>query len=270
MSGELLLSARGIHRVYDLPRRRPFAPRPTNHALRGVDLDVHRGETVGVVGESGSGKSTLARIVIGLDAATEGSITFEGREVRPGPPRALRWLRRDVQIVFQDPASSLDPRMSAAQIIAEPLIGLHVEGNHEARIIEVLEAVGLDPASRHRYPHEFSGGQQQRLAIARALAPRPRLLIADEPVSALDVSVQAQVLDLLIGLRATFDLAMVFVSHDLGVVNELCDSVIVLRDGDCVEHGTTDDVFGAPRHEYTQRLLAAVPRLPPSAPATTG
>jgi peptide/nickel transport system ATP-binding protein len=259
---ELLLSAKDVRRTYVLPRTKLFGPRAERRALVGVDLDVHEGDSVGIVGESGSGKSTLVRILLGLDAATSGTVTFRGRVVKPGPPPSLRWLRREVQIVFQDPLSSLDPRMSAAAIIREPLLGLGVRGDHEARIVEVLDAVGIDPAARTRYPHEFSGGQQQRIAIARAIAPHPRVLVADEPVSALDVSVRAQILDLLASLMDQFHLSLVMVSHDLGVINSLCRDVMVLHDGACVERGRSVDVFNDPTDPYTRRLIDAVPRLP--------
>jgi peptide/nickel transport system ATP-binding protein len=238
-----------------------FGPRAERLALAGVSLRVAAGETLGIVGESGSGKSTLARILLGLDHATSGTVTFGGREVTPGRPHEVRWFRRDVQIVFQDPLSSLDPRLTAADIVAEPLIGLDVPGPREQRIVEVLESVGIDPDTRHRYPHEFSGGQQQRIAIARALAPHPKVLVADEPVSSLDVSVRSQVLDLLSDLVARFHLGLVLVSHDLGVIHALCERVLVLHDGRIVEQGPTETVFAGPSDPYTQRLLAAVPRL---------
>jgi peptide/nickel transport system ATP-binding protein len=214
------------------------------------------------VGESGSGKSTLARILLGLDAATSGTVTYRGRPVVPGSPPSLRWLRREVQIVFQDPLSSLDPRMKVNDIVAEPLVGLRVAGVHDERVVEVLSAVGIDPEARNRFPHEFSGGQQQRIAIARAIAPRPRLLVADEPVSSLDVSVRAQIIGLLQALTREFRLTLVMVSHDLGVIDTLCREVLVLHQGACVEQGRTSDVFADPQQPYTQRLLAAVPRLP--------
>ena len=191
------LAAEDVHRVVPPAAHQLFGPRAERHALAGVSLAVGAGDTLGIVGESGSGKSTLARILLGLDRATRGTVTFGGRPVAPGRPHELRWFRRDVQIVFQDPLSSLDPRMRVADIVAEPLVGLDVAGAHEHRIAEVLGSVGIDPDTRHRYPHEFSGGQQQRIAIARALAPHPKVLVADEPVSSLDVSVRAQILDLL-------------------------------------------------------------------------
>ena len=256
-----LLAANDVHRVYRLPRTSVFGPRAERHALSGVSLDVATGDTVGIVGESGSGKTTLARILLGLDRATCGTVTYGDRLVEPGRPHELRWFRRDVQIVFQDPLSSLDPRMTVADIVAEPLVGLDVAGSHEHRVAAVLSSVGIDPATRHRYPHEFSGGQQQRIAIARALAPHPKVLIADEPVSSLDVSVRAQILDLLSSLVEQFRLSLVLVSHDLGVIHSLCARVLVLHQGRVVEQGGTEDVFAEPDDPYTRRLLAAVPRL---------
>ncbi len=231
-------------------------------AVDGVDIALAEGGSLGIVGESGSGKSTLVRILLGLDRATAGTVHYRGRPITPGRPRALRWFRREAQVVMQDPLSSLDPRMTIASIIREPLVCLRVAGDHDARTAEVLADVGIDPAWRSRYPHELSGGQQQRIAIARALAPRPRLLVGDEPVSALDVSVRIQILDLLRRLAAEYDLTLILVSHDLGVVRYLCEDVMVLRDGVAVEQGPTAEVFAAPRAEYTKALLAAVPRLP--------
>jgi ABC-type microcin C transport system duplicated ATPase subunit YejF len=259
---DVLLAADDVHRVYRLPRTSMFGPRAERHALAGVSLAIAAGDTLGIVGESGSGKSTLARILLGLDRATKGNVTFANRPVEPGGPHQLRWFRRDVQIVFQDPLSSLDPRMTIADIVREPLVGLDVPGSREDRVAEVLSSVGVDPGARHRYPHEFSGGQQQRIAIARALAPHPKVLVADEPVSSLDVSVRAQILDLLSSLVDQFHLALVLVSHDLGVIHSLCARVLVLHDGRVVEEGATEDVFAAPADPYTRRLLAAVPRLP--------
>jgi ABC-type microcin C transport system duplicated ATPase subunit YejF len=259
---ERSLVAEDVHRVYRLPRTSMFGLRAERHALAGVNLAVGAGDTLGIVGESGSGKSTLARILLGLDRATRGTVSFGGRPVAPGRPHELRWFRRDVQIVFQDPLSSLDPRLRVADIVAEPLVGLDVAGAHEQRIADVLSSVGIDPDTRHRYPHEFSGGQQQRIAIARALAPHPKVLVADEPVSSLDVSVRAQILDLLRDLVEQFRLSLVLVSHDLGVIHSLCARVLVLHDGVVVEEGATEEVFAEPTDPYTRRLLAAVPRLP--------
>ncbi len=262
IDGDGVLRAEGIHRRYPLPRTGVFGRRGERHAVAGVDLELGPQHSLGVVGESGSGKSTLVRILLGLDRPSEGTVTYDGRPVVVGRPSSMRWFRSDVQIVFQDPVSSLDPRMTVDAIIREPLRGLRVEEDHDVRVVEVLESVGLDPETRWRLPHEFSGGQQQRIAIARALAPRPRVLIGDEPVSALDVSVRAQVLDLLADLRGRYGLALVLVSHDLGVVRALCDDVIVLHEGVVVERGATAEVFARPSHDYTRTLLAAVPRLP--------
>ena len=256
-----LLRADGITREYRLPRTSLFGPRAVRHALAGVDVTLEEGTSLGVVGESGSGKSTLVRILLGLDRATAGAVHFRGRPVEPGRPAQLRWFRREAQIVFQDPLSSLDPRMTVDAIVREPLVCLDVEEDHTARVVEVLEAVGIDPAWRTRFPHQFSGGQQQRIAIARAIAPRPKILVGDEPVSALDVSVRIQILDLLRHLADEYDLSLVLVSHDLGVVRYLCDDVIVLHEGKVAERGRTVDVFRAPQDEYTRSLLRAVPRI---------
>ena len=259
---EPLVVGSGIRRVYPLPRTSLFGGRAERVALDAVDVAIPAGGSLGIVGESGSGKSTLVRILLGLDRATAGTVTYRGQPIAPNRPRSLRWFRREAQIVLQDPLSSLDPRMTIAAVIREPLVCLDVPGDHDARITEVLDAVGIDPGWRGRYPHELSGGQQQRIAIARAIAPRPRLLIGDEPVSALDVSVRVQILDLLRRLADEFELTLVLVSHDLGVVNYLCDDVMVLRAGVAVEQGPTGRVFAAPEHEYTKSLLAAVPTLP--------
>ena len=195
-------------------------------ALRGISFDVERGEHFGIVGESGCGKSTLLRIISALDRATSGTVTVEGVDITKVPERRLRWLRERLQLVFQDPMGSLDPRMRVRDIIAEPLIA-QGHRNHGARVSDLLEAVGLQPDAINRYPHQFSGGQRQRISIARALAPRPKILLADEPVSALDVSVRAQVLNLIADLVDELELTLVFVSHDLSVVRHLCSRIAV-------------------------------------------
>lgn len=247
----------GLTRVFGRGDRRVVA-------LEGVDLVVNRGDRLGIVGESGSGKSTLVRLMAALDTPTAGRVTFEGREITGRRERDLGFLRRRVQFVFQDPRSSLDPRMSVRRIITEPLrsplIRKELGGvDPDARVRELMEAVGLDYADANRFPHEFSGGQRQRIAIARALAPKPHVLIADEAVSALDVSVRAQVLNLLVDLVDRFGLTLVFVSHDLRVVRHMCSTAVVMQRGRIVEAGPTASLFSEPRQEYTRSLLAAIP-----------
>ncbi|MEX1004958.1 MAG: ATP-binding cassette domain-containing protein [Acidimicrobiia bacterium] len=227
-------------------------------ALSGVSFGVPRGKVLGVVGESGSGKSTLTRMLLALEAPTEGSVRFEGRDLAQFGKEDLRAFRRRVQVVFQDPTSSLDPRMTAGQSLLEPLRSLGVEGDLDAIAEDALRSVGLPEGSRDRLPRTFSGGQRQRIAIARALAPQPQVLIADEPVSALDVSVQAQVLNLLMKLKAERDLTLIMVSHDLAVVYHVADDVIVMKDGEIVEQGPVEAVFRSPQHPYTQSLLDSI------------
>ena len=252
---ELLLSATGLTRRYD--RRGPAA-------LDGVDVALHAGERLAVVGESGSGKSTLARLLLGLERPDAGQVTYRGRPVTPGSARRSRWFREKVQTVPQDPARSLNPRMRVGDAVREPLVCLRVAGDHPARVAELLVAVGLEPDAARRHPHEFSGGQRQRIAIARALAPRPEVLVADEPVSALDVVVRLQVVRLLAELSRTEDLALLVVSHDLGVVQHLAQRVLVLDAGRAVEEGPVEQVFGTPASPVTARLLDAVPTLAPA------
>jgi ABC-type oligopeptide transport system ATPase subunit len=229
-------------------------------ALDEVTVGVAAGVTVGVVGESGSGKSTLARLLLALEPPTAGEVRYRGSLVSGQRERDLRDFRKGVQIVFQDPMSSLDPRMRVHDILAEPLRALEV-GGEKTRVPELLDAVGLPVSAARHYPHEFSGGQRQRIAIARALGPSPSVLVADEPVSALDVSVRAQILNLLKALIADLGLTLVFISHDMAVVRHLCDEIVVLYRGKIVEHGDTDQVYGAPAHDYTRQLLSAVPKL---------
>ncbi|GAB3329632.1 ATP-binding cassette domain-containing protein [Micromonospora halotolerans] len=255
-----VISAQQVVRRYRRPRRSLTRPGPVVEALRGIDLDIAYGQRLGIVGESGSGKSTLIRLLAGLDRPTSGSITFAGREITRLPDRSLKFLRRDLQMVFQDPMSSLDPRMTVSDIIREPLVALG-HPNPRARVAELLDAVGLPAAAAHRYPHQFSGGQRQRISIARALSPHPKVLVADEPVSALDVSVRAQVLNLLMDLVDDFSLTLIFVSHDLSVVRHLCDTVVVMHDGEIVERGPTTAIYERPTHPYTRALLAAAPTL---------
>ncbi|MBL0921224.1 MAG: ABC transporter ATP-binding protein [Phycisphaerales bacterium] len=233
-------------------------------ALDGVDLRLGRGESVGVVGESGSGKSTLARAALRLIPLTAGRTLLDGVDVTGMPESRLRPLRRRVQMVFQDPGGSLDPRMSAADIVAEPLLAHGVETRRAARerARRLLERCGLPGASAARRPHEFSGGQRQRIAIARAIALEPAALVCDEPTSALDVSVQARILDLLEELRRERGLAMLFISHDIAVVERLCERAVVMRAGRIVEGGATGELLGSPTQAYTRELIAAAPRMP--------
>ncbi|MBT1584927.1 dipeptide ABC transporter ATP-binding protein [Curtobacterium flaccumfaciens] len=229
--------------------------------VSGIDLDLHAGETVGLVGESGSGKSTIGRALAGLVPVVAGSVEVDGSDLRTARGRRLRELRSRVGIVFQDPASSLNPRQTIGWSIAEPLLvhGTDSAADRAERVRELLTAVQLDPTWAERFPHQLSGGQRQRVAVARALALRPALVIADEPTSALDVTVQAAVLDLLAGLQREFGFGMLLISHDLAVVRQLADQVIVLRDGRVVERGSTDAVLDDPHQDYTRMLLAAAP-----------
>lgn len=234
---------------------------PAVHAVQGVDLDVKKGETMGVVGESGCGKSTLARLIVGLDTPTGGSIRFNGSDLVKDAKSDPRTLARKVQYVFQDPVASLNPRKTIRTILEAPLIhllGLNGEAR-EKRLEELMEAVNLAPEFLDRYPHEFSGGQAQRIGIARALAADPDLIVLDEPVSALDVSVQAQVLNILDRLKDEFGLTYIFISHDLSVVESVSDRVAVMYFGRIVEIGPAKDVFAKPRHPYTHLLLNSAP-----------
>jgi peptide/nickel transport system ATP-binding protein len=244
----------GVGRVF----RRPGGGTLT--ALEGIDLDIPRGSAFGVVGESGSGKTTLMRIIAALEKATSGSVQVDGTDITALPEKRLGFLRKTLQVVFQDPMGSLNPRMTIGRIVAEPLV---VQGHRDVggRVAQVLEQVGLEPGIVGRYPHQFSGGQRQRISIARAIAPDPAVLIADEAVSALDVTVRAQVLDLIAEIAASRSLTLIFVSHDLSVIRRVCDRVAVLQGGRLVESGTVQRVYEQPEQEYTRRLLAAVPRL---------
>jgi ABC-type glutathione transport system ATPase component len=255
-----ILRVRDLHRRYRRPRTSLFGPRSEVHAVRGVSFDIMRGQRFGLVGESGSGKSTLIRMLSALDRPTSGSIEFDGREIVGQPERKLGFLRKRLQVVFQDPMGSLDPRMRVRDIIAEPLVAQR-QGNPAQRIRELLAAVGLPDESADRYPHQFSGGQRQRISIARAVTTRPEVLVAAEAVSALDVSVRAQILNLLADLVDEYSLTLVFVSHDLSVVRHVCDAIAVMHHGQVVELGPTEQVHARPSHPYPRRLVAAVPTL---------
>lgn len=265
-----LLRVTHLVRHYALPRERLFVPAPQVQALNGVSLSITAGRSLGIVGESGSGKSTLARLVMALDRPTSGQVELMGRNLHALPAAELRRARRDFQMVFQDPYGSLDPRQTVARIVTEPLQaqGQTPRAEQLAQAAAVLDQVGLRRSDLDKYPHEFSGGQRQRIAIARALITRPRLIVADEPVSALDVSVQAQVLNLLQDLQQAFGITYLLISHDLAVVNHLCDDVAVLYQGRIVEQGAPSVLFSQPQHPYTQALVQAVPQMQPM-PAPT-
>ncbi len=263
--GSALLDVRDLVREYTLPREHLFQPPGKVHALNGVTFSVASGRSLGVVGESGSGKSTLARLVMALDKPTAGTVHVLGRNLHELAPAPLREARRDFQMVFQDPYGSLDPRQTVERIVTEPLQaqGDTTRAEQKEQAGQVLAQVGLRPADLGKYPHEFSGGQRQRIAIARALITRPRLIVADEPVSALDVSVQAQVLNLMQDLQQEFGITYMLISHDLAVVNHLCDEVVVLYQGRIVERGSPAELFRHAQHPYTQSLVGAVPQVQP-------
>jgi peptide/nickel transport system ATP-binding protein len=232
-------------------------------AVDGVDFSVSRGEVVGLVGESGCGKSTIGRMVAGIMPPSDGTVLFKGQDVATLPPDRLRDARLKVQMIFQDPYASLNPRLRVADIVGEaPLVhGLVKRADFDAYLDAQLRRAGLDPAYRRRYPHQFSGGQRQRIGIARALAVQPEFLVCDEAVAALDVSIQAQILNLFMDLRRELDLTYLFISHDLGVVEHLSDRVLIMYLGRIVESAQTEEVFNRPNHPYTQALLAEVPRI---------
>ncbi|MFT4279931.1 ABC transporter ATP-binding protein [Microbacterium sp.] len=256
-----LLAARGIRKRFALPKESLFARTVHREALVYVDIDIDEGLTTAIIGESGSGKSTLVRILLGLGRADAGDVRFAGRTIDPGRGAELRRLRRDTGIVLQDPYASLDPRFTVAQTIAEPLEALGISGDHRARVVEVLDQVGLPSWRADQFPHELSGGQRQRVALARAIVHGPRLLVGDEPLSALDVTVRAQILELLRELRDRLGLTIVLVSHDIGLVQHVADRIVVMKDGRVVESGEATAVLRNPSHPYTRSLLAAVPRL---------
>jgi peptide/nickel transport system ATP-binding protein len=258
------LEARALSRSYRLPRHGLFGARSVLKAVDDVSLTLQDGETLGIVGESGSGKSTLARMLMALERPDLGEVRWRDENITHLSASALRSRRHEIQMVFQDPYGSLDPRMRILDSVVEPLDVARPELSPQQRrdaVVDILERVGLTAEALSRYPHQFSGGQRQRIAIARALITRPRVLVADEPVSALDVSIQAQILNLLSDLRAEFGLAMIFISHDLGIVRYLADRVMVMHRGKVVEEGESEAVFTAPTHSYTRALIAAMPKL---------
>jgi ABC-type glutathione transport system ATPase component len=259
-----LVEIRNLTKVF-VSGQSVFPARKTEvRAVHDVSLDIHAGETLGLVGESGSGKSTLGRLVLRLIEPTSGSVRFDGRDLLTASGRDIRALRRDMQIIFQDPFGSLDPRMRVTDLIAEPLV-IHGRGGSRAevktRVAELLRIVGLDGSAGGRYPHEFSGGQRQRIVIARALALRPKFIVCDEPVSALDVSVGAQIVNLLAQLQREFGLTYLFISHSMPIVRYLATRIAVMYRGDIIEVNSTEQITNAPQQEYTRSLLGATPEI---------
>ncbi|MBN0045210.1 dipeptide ABC transporter ATP-binding protein [Streptomyces actuosus] len=266
---EPILEVSGLVKHYPLTRGILFKKQVgAVKAVDGVDLVLHQGETLGIVGESGCGKSTVAKMLVNLERPTAGTIRFKGEDITRLSGRALKAVRRNIQMVFQDPYTSLNPRMTVGDIIGEPF-DIHPEvapkGDRRRRVQELLDVVGLNPEYINRYPHQFSGGQRQRIGIARGLALRPEVIVADEPVSALDVSVQAQVINLLESLQKDFDLSYVFIAHDLSIVRHISDRVGVMYLGRIVEIGSDAQIYDHPTHPYTQALLSAVPVPDPEA-----
>jgi oligopeptide transport system ATP-binding protein len=263
MNGDVILQVKDLHKYY--PMREGFLLRNRRfvHAVDGVDLEIHRGEMLGLVGESGCGKSTLGRLVLGLEQPTSGKIFFEGEMIHEYNKSQFRRLRREMQIIFQDPYSSLNPRKTVGSIINEPFVVHHL-GDHDEQlrwVVKLLEVVGLRSEHYSRYPHEFSGGQRQRINIARALALNPKLIVADEPVSSLDVSIQAQVINLMKDLQDLYHLTYLFISHDLGLIRHISNRVGVMYLGKIVEIADSRSLFQNPQHPYTEALLSLIPQI---------
>ncbi|MHA6296936.1 ABC transporter ATP-binding protein [Devosia sp. CAU 1758] len=259
---DVILEVRNLSVHFDIPTGGLFGGHTVLKAVKDVSFDLHAGETLGIVGESGCGKSTLSRAIIRLIQATEGESKWMGKDILKMSPKELVALRKDIQMIFQDPLASLNPRMTAGAIIAEPLQIHYPEVGKAERVVrvaEMMEKVGLTPNMINKYPHEFSGGQCQRIGIARALITRPKLIVCDEAVSALDVSVQAQVINLLMDLQKEFGVSLLFIAHDIAVVRHIAQRIMVLYFGEVVEIGDSEQVVMEPRHDYTKKLIASVP-----------
>jgi peptide/nickel transport system ATP-binding protein/oligopeptide transport system ATP-binding protein len=257
----ILLSVENLHKAFKVSAKRPGAPKLRLKAVDGVSFEIEAGETLGLVGESGCGKSTVGKLLLRLIEPDDGIIRFADKSVTGMPKRELTALRRDMQMIFQDPFSSLNPRMRVGEIIGEPLVVHDLVNGKDPRnqVLTLMDKVGLSAEHYDRYPHEFSGGQRQRIGIARTLAVQPRLVVADEPVSALDLSIQAQIVNLLKDLQEEFGLTYLFISHDLGVIEHVCDRVAVMYLGRIVEIASAEDLYDRPRHPYTEALMNAVP-----------
>lgn len=260
MSPDPLIRVDDASVQYRIPSTRLFGRATVTRALDRLSLAIGTGESVAIVGESGSGKTTLLRVLLGLSELSTGSVRFAGRRVEPKRDRLL-WLRKRTGIVFQDPYSSFNPRRTIGQTVAEPLVATNAPGDHRETVRAMLSRLDLPSDTAERYPHEFSGGQRQRIALARALVHGPEVLLADEPVSAVDVLVRGRLLELLSELRREFGLTVVTVTHDLGVVPQIAERIVVMREGRVVEEGPTDRILSAPRESYTRELIAALPRL---------
>lgn len=261
-----ILEVQNLCKDFRVRSTKLMEPARTLHALSGISLQVYKGETLGVIGESGCGKSTLGRCIVGLHQATSGTILYQGEDISRTKGDQKKALCREIQMVFQDPYSSLDARMTAGKAIEEPLIIHKLQKDREARektVLELMKKVGLDVQHYYRYPHEFSGGQRQRISIARALALNPRLIVCDEPVSALDVSIQAQVLNLFSDIQEEFDLTYIFISHDLSVIRYISDRIVIMYLGRIVEICNASEIYENPLHPYTKALLASVPPASP-------